>query len=804
MANAVDRINGWMIERIGYVRREWARSAPPAQRPGALALQFSERMAQAGAWTGESMDVDAARRLAITSAWVYSDIDLIAGRIANKAARPQVKRRVGEDLEDVGNHAFELLLARPNALMPGSFLLRYTTWWLLLSGNAYVFVSSPQIGRGEPAELWPLVAGDVDPLPDTLRPMVDGDGLTIDYEYRVQGEPFTLPGENVLHFRLANPFDFWRGLSPLSAAFRAIQSDYNLATWTRDFFGADNAVPTAVISLRETIGESDFLRARDEIREEFGGRRRTAITRAGDFNVQTIQQTLQEMQVVEGRTFSRGEIDRVYGVPEGLLSSGLSGDSRLAAETVLAANMLQPLADYMAEVWSGMVGRYYGEDLLVESANLVPRDRALEVQEYQYYGQDRSTNENRQEMNLDRYEHPLADVPVRLLPYVAGKGDASPSLSMTEPAGVPSMTGADAPVNVAMDEALRSLNGHTPAAAALGLREELRRWQRVALRSVRAGRPAGERAFESDVLPAAIMQQIARALDGVDDEETVRRVFAEWRADDLDTARTPTRSTGLDNAASKAEEGDEDPLEEAKLRAEAELRRAWRQGHQDLGALAELEAEDAEPGRVFGPEWQGQYQTNLAQELRPAMLRLSTQASNLVSSLLNVSFELVNAGAQAWANRYSYELISGLTQTTQQQVQAAISNWIASGEPMPDLVRQLRGIFDNPVRAEMVASTEVTRIYQQANELGWRQANQELDAGVVGATWQTAADELVCPICAPLDGATRSLESPGYLHPETGELLIMPAHPRCRCWERPMLSKRNNAEGQRNRERQAA
>jgi hypothetical protein len=58
-------------------------------------------------------------------------------------------------------------------------------------------------------------------------------------------------------------------------------------------------------------------------------------------------------------------------------------------------------------------------------------------------------------------------------------------------------------------------------------------------------------------------------------------------------------------------------------------------------------------------------------------------------------------------------------------------------------------------------------------------------------------DELVCEICAPMDGATRSLDSPGYLHPETGEIIIMPAHPRCRCWERPILSKRNNAEGRR-------
>lgn len=785
--NLVDRVNGWVVQRMAHIRNEWTRAMPAEQRrPQALAMEFSDRLAQTGRFGGEDMDVDAARRLAITSSWVYSDIDLIAGRIAGKAARPQVKRRVDEKIEDIGNHAFERLLARPNPLMPGSFLLRYTAWWLLLTGNAYVFVSSPYVGRGEPVELWPLVAGDMDPRPETLRGTVWGEGQTIDYEYRVNGQPTMLPGENVLHFRLANPFDFWRGLSPLTAAFRAVQSDYNLATWTRDFFGQDNAVPTAVISLRETIGEADFLRARDEIREEFGGRRRTAITRAGDFTVQTIQQTLQEMQVVEGRTFSRAEIDRVYGVPEGLTSGALSGDSRLAAETVLAGNTVQPLADYMAEVWSGLVGRFYDADLVAEAPNLVPRDRAIEIQEYQYYGQDRTTNENRKELNLEPIAHPLADVPVRLLQYWSASAPADAQL----PAGVPSMSGADAPVNVQVQEALRSLNGHAPAAAALGLRDELRRWQRVALREVKAGRDAGERPFESDVLPPAIIKQIARALDGLDDEEAVRRVFAAWRNDGIANVRP----------AAKAE-SEEDPLEDAKMRAEIDLRRAFRQGHQDLGAVERLQ-NGGSPENAFGQAWLADYEENLAQEMRPAMLRLSADASRLVSQLLNVSFDLVNAGAQAWANQYSYELISGLTETTQTQLQATISNWIASGEPMHDLVASLRTVFDNPVRAELVASTEVTRIYQQANELSWRQANQELDAGIVGGSWNTASDELVCEICGPLAGATRSLDSPGYLHPDTGELFIMPAHPKCRCWERPVLSKRNNAEGQRSPQRQ--
>jgi hypothetical protein len=46
-----------------------------------------------------------------------------------------------------------------------------------------------------------------------------------------------------------------------------------------------------------------------------------------------------------------------------------------------------------------------------------------------------------------------------------------------------------------------------------------------------------------------------------------------------------------------------------------------------------------------------------------------------------------------------------------------------------------------------------------------------------------------CEICRPLHGQQRSLQSPGYAHPDTGALHLMPAHVRCRCWEVPVLSK---------------
>lgn len=39
-----------------------------------------------------------------------------------------------------------------------------------------------------------------------------------------------------------------------------------------------------------------------------------------------------------------------------------------------------------------------------------------------------------------------------------------------------------------------------------------------------------------------------------------------------------------------------------------------------------------------------------------------------------------------------------------------------------------------------------------------------------------------CPICWPMEGQVTGLKEP-WIHPETGRLVTIPGHPRCRCRE---------------------
>jgi len=137
-----------------------------------------------------------------------------------------------------------------------------------------------------------------------------------------------------------------------------------------------------------------------------------------------------------------------------------------------------------------------------------------------------------------------------------------------------------------------------------------------------------------------------------------------------------------------------------------------------------------------------------------------------------VNWDIVNTNAIRFAESYRYDWIKGITETTMKQVQEAMSGWIQSGDPLGVLENVLSPIFGS-VRADMIASTEITRIFAIANAETW-----ESTGFVSRARWNTSKDDRVCPICGPRDGE--------HLDPRDSNVLP-PAHVRCRCWLTPVV-----------------
>ena len=142
---------------------------------------------------------------------------------------------------------------------------------------------------------------------------------------------------------------------------------------------------------------------------------------------------------------------------------------------------------------------------------------------------------------------------------------------------------------------------------------------------------------------------------------------------------------------------------------------------------------------------------------------------------------LVNSAVMDWVRDYSFALsFSGamsITAATEKVLQREIANFVETGDmTITQLGNRLAPMFD-ATRAEMIAVTEVTRAFAEGNRLAWQ------ESGVVERKrWNTANDELVCPICGPLNGTVVDIDGlfdSNYDGP--------PAHPRCRCWITPVV-----------------
>lgn len=150
-------------------------------------------------------------------------------------------------------------------------------------------------------------------------------------------------------------------------------------------------------------------------------------------------------------------------------------------------------------------------------------------------------------------------------------------------------------------------------------------------------------------------------------------------------------------------------------------------------------------------------------------------------------FDLVNEAVLDWLSDYSFELIGGISDTTRDVLENEISRWIEEGESLPVLANRLSQFVFSEARARMVAETEVTRAYAEANREIWRRSGiiQEM-------TWRTSQDELVCQICSPLNGQVINVNSDlGFISEQIGNIAIPPAHVRCRCWIVPVISQGN-------------
>jgi len=202
-------------------------------------------------------------------------------------------------------------------------LNRFQFWellvsWLKLRGEFFAVPTDDAFGVGGQAKRMAILS------PDQFEEVVRMSALE-GWRYTAQGHESPLPTmallpEDVISDRLANPFDFWRGMSPLTVARLAAQTDFAGSQFMKGLMlnNADTGViVTTDQQVEETQREAILAALRDRKRK--AGTADRPLFLWGGAKVEKPTLSSADMQFLEQRKFNRQEICAILKVPQELL-----------------------------------------------------------------------------------------------------------------------------------------------------------------------------------------------------------------------------------------------------------------------------------------------------------------------------------------------------------------------------------------------------------------------------------------------------------------------------------------------------
>jgi HK97 family phage portal protein len=298
------------------------------------------------------------------SVWVYSCVSAIAEQVAQipfrfsrvsksgaqGLTRPTRRKSMGEDIVESGPVVD--LFNRPHPQLNRFQFWELAVSWLQLRGE--VFAVPVMDGR----RITRLVVVS----PDQFRHIVRSNEL-LGWSYQGSGTESPLNTqellpEEVIFDRLANPHDFWRGMSPLTVANLAASTDYASAQFQTGLM-LNNADTGVVVTTDQQVDEAQ----REAILSALKDRKRKAGTADrplflwGGAKVEKPTLSASDMQYLENRKFNRQEICAVFKVPQEII--GFTEDAnRSVSESArlnFVENRISPLCERLEAAFDPLI-----------------------------------------------------------------------------------------------------------------------------------------------------------------------------------------------------------------------------------------------------------------------------------------------------------------------------------------------------------------------------------------------------------------------------------------------------------------
>lgn len=518
--------------------------------------------------------------------------------------------------------------------------------------------------------------------------------------------------EEIVYFRTFDPFgDIGKGVSSGQVAALSGSLVLHLNQWASAFF-RNNAMPLIVLEAEGQIPDSEIKRLKSAWNRSLQRALNWSvkILRKG-MKVNVIGQPIKDLAMPELSKDQKDQIIAAHDLPIGIANDELNRADRQQVEYQLWAEHLIPftrttLMPVLNEQLFNPLGLRIS--FFFKEIEAIQREQTSQAEASAFIFSDVllpalainaiSVKEYRREldvilkwMNLPGLdEHP----PPILLPsqgdIIEGNAEAVPQIPATTETTPPG-----------------GLEKKAPGAMPQTVRSEIRKW---AEKCRKRGKAAN---FNSDIIPDWFHAQIEAAI----------------------------KSVGHINAFSFLKATDSQ-VRKLEKEMEAATQAVFDEFRDDV-------AEDVMEGRE--PDYVALFAA-LSAAILPIITGAATDEALRVSASIGIEFDpaFINADAIEWARRYTFELVTGLTNTTRRLVRDSITAFLeVPGMTQGDVEKLLEKAFGEQ-RAETIATTEITRANAQATNVIQERLNETGLQTI--RVWNTKNDELVCPICGPLNG----------------------------------------------------
>jgi HK97 family phage portal protein len=338
--------------------------------------------------------------------WLYAVVSKIAQGVADAKWSVYAEKN-GEETE-VEKSPIMDVLNFVNPFQTFQEFIELHEIYMGLAGESFWVVNKNK--GGLPGELWMVP-------PDRMSVVPSKKDFIAGYIYKVGSETIPLDKENVIHFKLPNPMNPYRGLGFVQAMAQDLDGEINAAKWNNKFF-YNSARPDVVMFPDGDVSEENFQRLKEQFKERHQGTansNRMAIA-SGIKDIKLLSISAKDMDFKELRLLNRDNILGIFGMPQSVMgiSENVNRANAEAGDYTFARWIVQPrlnrIKNKLNEQFLPMFP--YSENLCLDFDDVVPES----VEENRMLAESgiksgyMTINEARQIQGLEPVDESVGDV----------------------------------------------------------------------------------------------------------------------------------------------------------------------------------------------------------------------------------------------------------------------------------------------------------------------------------------------------------------------------------------------------------